>query len=43
MSVLNAVLDAESFDRFVEDRCSKFYAPQFGRPSLTPAFTFALC
>jgi len=37
---LNAVLDAESFDRFVEDRCSKFYAPQFGRPSLTPGIYF---
>ena len=33
---LNAVLDAEGFDRFVEELCAKFYAPQFGRPSLTP-------
>jgi len=25
---LNTVLDAEGFDRFVEDLCAKFYAPQ---------------
>jgi hypothetical protein len=37
---LNAVLDAEGFDRFVEELCSKFYAPQFGRPSLTPGIYF---
>lgn len=37
---LNAVLDAEGFDRFVEDRCAKFYAAQFGRPSLTPGIYF---
>jgi transposase len=37
---LNAVLDAESFDRFVEDLCARFYAPQFGRPSLTPGIYF---
>jgi transposase len=37
---LNAVLDAEGFDRFVEDICAKFYAPQFGRPSLTPGIYF---
>jgi transposase len=37
---LNAVLDAEGFDRFVEDLCAKFYAPQFGRPSLTPGIYF---
>ena len=36
----NAVLDAEGFDRFVEELCSKFYAPQFGRPSLTPGIYF---
>ena len=28
---LNAVLDAEGFDRFVESLCARFYAPQFGR------------
>jgi transposase len=37
---LNAVLDAEGFDRFVEDRCAKFYARQFGRPSLAPGIYF---
>ena len=37
---LNAVLDAEGFDRFVEDRCAKFYAQKFGRPSLTPGIYF---
>src|ERR1017187_2860636 len=37
---LNAILDAEGFDRFVEDLCRKFYAPQFGRPSLTPGIYF---
>jgi len=37
---LNAVLDAEGFDRFVEDLCARFYAPQFGRPSLTPGMYF---
>ena len=37
---LNAVLDAEGFDRFVEELCAKFYAPQFGRPSLTPGIYF---
>jgi transposase len=37
---LNAVLKAEDFDRFVEELCVKFYAPQFGRPSLTPGIQF---
>jgi len=37
---LNAVLDAEGFDRFVESLCARFYAPQFGRPSLTPGIYF---
>ncbi|MDR3727286.1 MAG: transposase [Terracidiphilus sp.] len=37
---LNAVLDAEGFDRFVEELCAKFYAPQFGRRSLTPGIYF---
>jgi transposase len=37
---LNAVLDAEGFDRFAEGLCAKFYAPQFGRPSLTPGIYF---
>jgi len=37
---LNVVLDAEGFDRFVESLCARFYAPQFGRPSLTPGIYF---
>ena len=37
---LNAVLEASGFDRFVEGLCAKFYAPQFGRPSLTPGLYF---
>lgn len=37
---LNAVLDAEDFDLFVEERCAKFYVPQLGRPSLTPGIYF---
>src|ERR1035437_7719486 len=37
---LNTVPDAEDFDRFVEDICAKFYAPQFGCPSLTPGIYF---
>jgi transposase len=37
---LNAVLDAEGFDRFVEALCAKFYAPRFGRPSLPPGIYF---
>src|SRR5271156_6378454 len=37
---LNAVLESEGFDGFVEKRCAKFYAAQFGRPSLTPGIYF---
>ena len=37
---LNELLDAEHFDGFVEGLCSKFYAPQFGRPSLLPGIYF---
>ena len=33
---LNALLDAADFDRFVEGRCARFYAPVMGRPSLAP-------
>jgi hypothetical protein len=31
---LNALLDANDFDRFVEGQCARFYAPMMGRPSL---------
>src|SRR3974377_1559236 len=37
---LNELLEAERFDEFVEGRCAKFYAAQFGRPSLTPGIYF---
>ena len=37
---LNELLEAEGFDEFVEDRCAKFYAARFGRPSLTPGIYF---
>jgi len=29
---LNELPEAEVFDEFVESRCAKFYALQFGRP-----------
>jgi hypothetical protein len=37
---LNELLEAESFDEFVEGRCAKFYAAKYGRPSLTPGIYF---
>jgi transposase len=39
---LNAILEAEGFDRFVEDQCRRFYAPVMGRPGLTPGRYFRL-
>lgn len=39
---LNAVLDADDFDRFVEGQCRAFYAPVMGRPSLAPGRYFRL-
>jgi transposase len=39
---LNAILEAEGFDRFVEDQCRRFYAPVMGRPSLAPGRYFRL-
>src|ERR671918_124679 len=39
---LNALLDADGFDRFVEDRCQRFYAPVMGRPGLEPGRYFRL-
>src|SRR3989454_4583377 len=39
---LNAVLDAHSFDRFVEGQCRRFYARTMGRPSLAPGQYFRL-
>src|ERR1035441_4933173 len=37
---LNELLEAEGFDEFVENRCAKFYAARYGRPSLTPGIYF---
>ena len=37
---LNELLDEHGFDRFVEGRCEKFYAPKMGRPSLAPGCYF---
>jgi transposase len=39
---LNALLDAHSFDQFVEGLCRKFYAKVMGRPSLQPGRYFRL-
>jgi transposase len=39
---LNTILDAEGFDRFVEEQCRQFYAPVMGRPSLPPGQYFRL-
>lgn len=37
---LEAFLQAHDFDRFVEDKCRKFYAKKRGRPSLAPGLYF---
>jgi transposase len=39
---LNALLDADNFDRFAEGQCARFYAPVMGRPSLAPGRYFRL-
>src|SRR5438034_1534327 len=39
---LNALLEANDFDRFVEKKCQPFYAAVMGRPSLTPGRYFRL-
>ena len=39
---LNALLDANDFDRFVEQQCQRFYASVMGRPGLTPGRYFRL-
>jgi transposase len=39
---LNALLDAEDFDRFVEKKCRRFYATRMGRRSLRPGRYFRL-
>jgi transposase len=37
---LNELLEAKRFDEFVEGRCARYYAAQYGRPSLTPGVYF---
>ena len=39
---LNALLNAQDFDRFVEGKCRRFYAKVMGRPSLSPGCYFRL-
>jgi transposase len=39
---LNVLLEEAGFDRFVEERCRRFYAPTKGRPSLAPGVYFRL-
>jgi transposase len=39
---LNAMLDEQKFDEFVERTCRSFYAETLGRPSLTPGMYFRL-
>jgi len=39
---LNALLDADDFDGFVEGQCARFYAAVMGRPSLAPGRYFRL-
>ena len=39
---LNALLDADGFDAWVEAACRSFYAPVLGRPSLAPGRYFRL-
>ena len=36
----NELLEAEQFDKCVEERCAKLYASPYGRPSLTPGIYF---
>src|ERR1700751_4582173 len=37
---LNELFDGEKFDEFAEGLCRKFYAPRYGRPSLSPGIYF---
>jgi transposase len=39
---LNKILDGQGFDRFIEERCRKFYADKMGRPSLPPTIYFRM-
>lgn len=39
---LNGILSYHTFDRFVEERCAKFYADKLGRPSIPPVVYFKM-
>ena len=39
---LNQIFDTHGFDRFVEKRCSRFYANTLGRSSGAPEGAFGL-
>jgi transposase len=39
---LNQLLGEHDFDRFVEEKCQRFYAATMGRPSLPPGIYFRL-
>lgn len=39
---VNTLLAEEGFDRFVEERCARFYAAKMGRPSMAPGVYFRL-
>jgi len=39
---LNELLEQAGCDRFVEERCRRFYAAKMGRPSLAPGVYFRL-
>ena len=39
---LNDLLAGHEFDRFVEGKCRRFYAPKMGQPGLAPGIYFRL-
>ena len=39
---LNQLLGEHDFDRFVEEKCQRFYAATMGRPGLAPGIYFRL-
>ena len=39
---LDGILAYHTFDRFVEERCAKFYADKLGRPSIPPVVYFKM-
>jgi len=39
---VNGALAYQEFDRFVEERCAKFYAEKMGRPSVPPVVYFKM-